>query len=96
VQFGSSNFQPPDLFFQGPAALNVSRRRSPVQSVNAEPKTNDSIVPCAATVFADDVVDKAVKVEDIEKLALDLQKASPLEIIEEGNLATGRVEEELF
>lgn len=83
VQFSSSNYQPSDRSFPSPAALNLSRRRSAaVKALNAEPKRNDSIVPSAATMFAPDVVHKAVEVEDIEKLAKDLENASPLEIMD--------------
>ncbi|KAJ9566175.1 hypothetical protein OSB04_002141 [Centaurea solstitialis] len=80
LQLSSSNFQPLD---RSPAALNLSLNRSAaVKRLNAEPKRNDSIVPSAATTFAPDVVDKAVEVEDIEKLAKNLENASPLEIMD--------------
>lgn len=83
VHFSSSNFQPSDRSFSSPTALNLSRKRSAaVKALNAEPKRNDSIVPSAATVFAPDVVDKAVEIEDLETLAQDLEKASPLEIMD--------------
>ncbi|MFS7934011.1 putative adenylyl-sulfate reductase (thioredoxin) [Helianthus anomalus] len=83
IQFSSSNLQTLDRSFPSPAALNLSRKRSEtVKALNAEPKRNDSIVPSAATVFAPDVVDKSIEVEDIEKLAQDLEKASPLEIMD--------------
>ncbi|KAM0021757.1 putative adenylyl-sulfate reductase (thioredoxin) [Helianthus debilis subsp. tardiflorus] len=83
IQFSASNFQTLDRSFPSPAALNLSRKRSEaVKALNAEPKRKDSIVPSAATVFAPDVVEKAIEVEDIEKLAQDLEKASPLEIMD--------------
>ncbi|KAJ0921030.1 putative adenylyl-sulfate reductase (thioredoxin) [Helianthus annuus] len=83
IQFSASNLQTLDRSFPSPAALNLSRKRSEaVKALNAEPKRNDSIVPSAATVFAPDVVEKAIEVEDIEKLAQDLEKASPLEIMD--------------
>ncbi|KVI09409.1 5'-adenylylsulfate reductase 1, chloroplastic-like [Cynara cardunculus var. scolymus] len=82
VQFSSSNFQPSDRFNSSPAALSLSLKRSiAVKPLNAEPKRNDSIVPSAATIFAPDV-EKAVGIEDIEKLAKNLEKASPLEIMD--------------
>ncbi|CAN4083783.1 unnamed protein product [Withania somnifera] len=61
-------------------ALN-SRRRSTVKPLNAKPKRNDSIVLSAATIVAPDVAEK-VEVKDIEKLAKELQNASPLEIMD--------------
>ncbi|KAI3800278.1 hypothetical protein L1987_28365 [Smallanthus sonchifolius] len=79
LQFSSSNFQPSDRSFPSPASL---KRSVTVKALNNEPKRNDSIVPSASTMFAPDVVDKAIEVEDIEKLAQDLEKASPLEIMD--------------
>jgi adenylyl-sulfate reductase (glutathione) len=52
-----------------------------VKPLYAEPKRNDSIVPSAATIVAPEVVEK-VEVEDIEKLAKELENASPLEIMD--------------
>lgn len=65
------------------ASLNVSRRRSAaVKPLNvAEPKRNNSIVPSAATIVAPEVGDK-VEEEDYEKLAKELENASPLEIMD--------------
>ncbi|KAG6639026.1 5'-adenylylsulfate reductase 3, chloroplastic-like [Carya illinoinensis] len=62
-------------------AVNFSQRRCSVKPVNAEPKRNDSIVPLAATIAAAEVVEK-VEVEDYERLAKELEDASPLEIID--------------
>ncbi|XP_062088329.1 5'-adenylylsulfate reductase 3, chloroplastic-like [Humulus lupulus] len=65
------------------SALNLSQRKSAVKPINAEPKRNDSIVPSAATVSAPELVDKErVEIEDFEKLAKDLENASPLEIMD--------------
>ncbi|KAH0718136.1 hypothetical protein KY290_014725 [Solanum tuberosum] len=58
-----------------------SRRRSAVKPLNAEPKRNDSIVPSAATIVAPEVGEN-VEAEDIEKLAKELQNASPLEVMD--------------
>ncbi|XP_076910066.1 5'-adenylylsulfate reductase 1, chloroplastic-like [Bidens hawaiensis] len=81
VLFSNGGFQPSDRVF--PVGLSLTRKRSAaVTAVNAEPKRSDSIVPSAATVFAPDVVDKTAEVEDIEKLAKDLENASPLEIMD--------------
>ncbi|XP_071707247.1 5'-adenylylsulfate reductase 1, chloroplastic-like [Rutidosis leptorrhynchoides] len=61
----------------------VSRKRAAaVKPLNAEPRRNDSFVPSAATTFAPDVVEKSVEVEDFEKLAKNLENASPLEIMD--------------
>ncbi|KAK4421344.1 5'-adenylylsulfate reductase 1, chloroplastic [Sesamum alatum] len=79
AQFGA--FQPFDRPHVPPAAVGFSRRRCAVKALNAEPKRNDSIVPSAATLFAPEVVEK-VEVEDYEKLAEELQNASPLEIMD--------------
>ncbi|WOG89984.1 hypothetical protein DCAR_0209225 [Daucus carota subsp. sativus] len=66
--------------------LNVSRKRSScVKALNAEPKRNDSIVASAATLLASEVVQKVeaeVEAEDYEKLALELENASPLKIMD--------------
>ncbi|XP_022877985.1 5'-adenylylsulfate reductase 3, chloroplastic-like isoform X2 [Olea europaea var. sylvestris] len=77
--FGS--FQTLDKPHLPSAAVNFSRRHSSVKPLNAEPKRNDSIVPSAATIIAREAVEK-VEVEDYEKLAKDLQNASPLEIMD--------------
>ncbi|KAL0328772.1 UNVERIFIED_CONTAM: 5'-adenylylsulfate reductase 1, chloroplastic [Sesamum calycinum] len=79
AQFGA--FQPFDRPHLPPQAVGFSRRRCAVKALNAEPKRNDSIVPSAATLFAPEVVEK-VEVEDYEKLAEELQNASPLEIMD--------------
>nr|XP_043623384.1 5'-adenylylsulfate reductase 3, chloroplastic-like [Erigeron canadensis] len=78
VQLSSSKFQPSDRL--STTDLNISRKRS--VSVKAESRRNDSIVPSAATTFAPDVVEKSIEVEDFEKLAKDLENASPLEIMD--------------
>lgn len=57
-----------------------TRRRS---SVFAELKRNESIVPSAATtIVVPEVEENVEKVEDYEKLAKDLENASPLEIMD--------------
>uniref|UniRef100_A0A3Q7F545 adenylyl-sulfate reductase (glutathione) n=1 Tax=Solanum lycopersicum TaxID=4081 RepID=A0A3Q7F545_SOLLC len=58
-----------------------SRRRSAVKPLYAEPKRNDSIVPSAATIVAPEV-GESVEAEDFEKLAKELQNASPLEVMD--------------
>ncbi|KAL3624987.1 aspartic proteinase precursor [Castilleja foliolosa] len=79
-QFGA--FQPLDRPYLPSTAVSFSRRRCAVMPLNsAEPKRSDSIVPSAATVFAPEVVEK-VETEDFEKLAEELQNASPLEIMD--------------
>ncbi|XP_060191679.1 5'-adenylylsulfate reductase 1, chloroplastic-like [Lycium barbarum] len=73
-------FQPLDRAQILSTALN-SRRRLAMKPLNAEPKRNDSIVPSAATIMAPEVIEKADE-EDFEKLAKELQNASPLEIMD--------------
>lgn len=73
-------FQPLDRPQLLSTALN-SRRRSAVKPLNAEPKRNDLIVPSAATIAAPEVGEK-VEAEDFEKLAKELQNASPFEIMD--------------
>ncbi|KAK6283547.1 hypothetical protein POUND7_002499 [Theobroma cacao] len=63
------------------ATVNLSQKRCAVRPVNAEPKRNDSVVPSAATIVAPEVSEK-VEVEDYELLAKELDKASPLEIMD--------------
>lgn len=48
----------------------------------AEPKRNESIVPAAATFVAPEVAEKVTEAENFEKLAKDLENASPLEIMD--------------
>ncbi|KAM3250128.1 5'-adenylylsulfate reductase 3, chloroplastic [Capsicum chacoense] len=62
--------------------LNFSSRRCAVKPLYAEPKRNESIVPSAATIVAPEVAVKVVEAEDFEKLAKDLENASPLEIMD--------------
>lgn len=64
-----------------PAALSLSQRRCAVKPVNAESKRNDSIVPLAATIAEPEVAEK-IEVEDYEQLAKELEKSSPLEIMD--------------
>lgn len=73
-------FQPLDRPQLLSTVLN-SRRRSAVKPLNADPKRNDSIVPSAATIVAPEVGEK-VEAEDFEKLAKELQNASPFEIMD--------------
>lgn len=79
AQFGS--FQPLDRPHTLLPSGNVSRRRLAVKPINAEPKRNESIVPSAATMVAPEIEEK-VDVEDYEKLANELENASPLEIMD--------------
>ncbi|KAL0442945.1 UNVERIFIED_CONTAM: 5'-adenylylsulfate reductase 1, chloroplastic [Sesamum latifolium] len=79
AQFGG--FQSLDRSHLPSSAVNFSRRRCVVKPLNAEPKRNDSIVPSAATLFAPEMVEK-VEEEDHEKLAKELENASPLEIMD--------------
>ncbi|KAG8385750.1 hypothetical protein BUALT_Bualt03G0077800 [Buddleja alternifolia] len=74
-------FQPLDRPHLPSKTVIFSRRRCAVKPLNAEPRRNDSIVPLAATVSAPEVVDK-VEVEDYEKLAKELENASPLQIMD--------------
>ncbi|KAM6585710.1 hypothetical protein CsatB_012712 [Cannabis sativa] len=64
------------------SSLNLSQRKSAVKPINAEPRRNDSIVPSAATVSAPEVHKERIETEDFEKLAKDLENASPLEIMD--------------
>ncbi|KAK3021718.1 hypothetical protein RJ639_046064 [Escallonia herrerae] len=75
------NFQPLDRRDLSSTGVNVSRRRGKVRPLHAEPKKNNSMVPAAATIVAPEVVEK-VEVEDYERLAKDLENASPLEVID--------------
>ncbi|XP_060175734.1 5'-adenylylsulfate reductase 3, chloroplastic-like [Lycium barbarum] len=62
--------------------LNFSTRRCAVKALYAEPKRNESMVPSAASIVAPEVEEKVVEAEDYEKLAKDLENASPLEIMD--------------
>ncbi|XP_074327152.1 5'-adenylylsulfate reductase 3, chloroplastic-like [Apium graveolens] len=81
VQLGS--YQPLDRTHSS-TVLNLSRKRlSSIMALNAEPKRNDSVVASAAASLASEVVEKVeVEVEDYEKLARELENASPLEIMD--------------
>ncbi|KAG8365396.1 hypothetical protein BUALT_Bualt18G0100300 [Buddleja alternifolia] len=79
ANFGA--FQPLDRPHLPSTAVSFSRRRCAVKALNAEPRRNDTIVPAAATLFAPEVVEK-VEVEDYDKLAENLENASPLEIMD--------------
>ncbi|KAK6917282.1 Thioredoxin domain [Dillenia turbinata] len=66
-------------------AVNYSRRRSTIRAVNAEqPKSSDNVVPLAATNLASpEIVEKLEVIEeDYERLAKELENASPLEIMD--------------
>ncbi|XP_050212827.1 5'-adenylylsulfate reductase 3, chloroplastic-like [Mercurialis annua] len=63
-------------------AVNVSSRRLTVKPVNAEPKRNHAIGALSATIAEPEVAEKAVEVEDFEQLAKELEKSSPLEIMD--------------
>ncbi|XP_009613050.1 5'-adenylylsulfate reductase 3, chloroplastic-like [Nicotiana tomentosiformis] len=64
-------------------ALNFSQRRCLVKPLNAEPKRNESIVPSATTIAAPlPEVEEKVEAADYEKLAKELENASPLEIMD--------------
>ncbi|WOG85331.1 hypothetical protein DCAR_0104519 [Daucus carota subsp. sativus] len=76
-------YQPLDRAHSLSTVLNVSRKRVVVKALNAEPKRSESVVVSAATVVAPEVVEKVeVEVEDYEKLAKELENASPLEIMD--------------
>ncbi|KAI9127669.1 hypothetical protein K1719_000662 [Acacia pycnantha] len=60
--------------------LILSQRLCSLNSINAEPPRKDSVVPLAASTVAHEVSEK--EEEDYEKLAGELSKASPLEIID--------------
>ncbi|KAI4298706.1 hypothetical protein L6164_032232 [Bauhinia variegata] len=62
------------------AVLNLSQKRNLVKPINAEPSGKDSVVPRAATIVAPEVAEK--EEEDYEQLAVDLENASPLEIMD--------------
>ncbi|KAK9092043.1 hypothetical protein Syun_026954 [Stephania yunnanensis] len=83
-QIGS--FRPLDRPLVPSTATTSSRRRCSVKPVFAEPKRNESTVPLAAasTVIssASEVVEKVEIDEDYEKLAKELENASPLEIMD--------------
>ncbi|XP_015066165.1 5'-adenylylsulfate reductase 3, chloroplastic-like [Solanum pennellii] len=74
-------FQPLDRPQLLSSTVLNSRRRSAVKPLYAEPKRNDSIVPSAATIVAPEV-GESVEAEDFEKLAKELQNASPLEVMD--------------
>ncbi|KAL1567753.1 aspartic proteinase precursor [Salvia divinorum] len=81
AQFGA--FQPLDRSHHSPSSVKLSRRRcAAVKPLHSDPKRSDSIVPSAATVVAPEVVENAGGEEDFEKLAAELQNASPLEIMD--------------
>ncbi|KAL0305941.1 UNVERIFIED_CONTAM: 5'-adenylylsulfate reductase 1, chloroplastic [Sesamum radiatum] len=80
AQFGG--FQSFDRSHLPSSAVNFSRRRCVVKPLNAEPKRNDSIIPSAATLFAPAEMVEKVEEEDFEKLAKELENASPLEIMD--------------
>ncbi|XAR65658.1 Adenylyl-sulfate reductase (thioredoxin) [Bertholletia excelsa] len=73
--------QPLDRPYPQRTVVNHSRRRCCVKPLNAEPKRNDSIVPLAATVASPEAAEKA-EVENYERLAKELENASPLEIMD--------------
>ncbi|KAL1334596.1 hypothetical protein HN51_063543 [Arachis hypogaea] len=60
--------------------LNLSQKQRLLKPLNAEPNRNDSIVPLAATIVASEVTH--TEEEDYERLAFDLENASPLEIMD--------------
>ena len=64
-----------------PSRLLVPQRRLLVKPVCAEPKTNDAVVPLAANSVAPEV-ENTTETEDYEKLAIELQNASPIEIMD--------------
>ncbi|KAK2992480.1 hypothetical protein RJ640_005627 [Escallonia rubra] len=76
------NFQPLDRRDLSSTGVNVSRRRGEVRPLHAEPKKNNSMVPAAATIVAPEVEAEKVEVEDYERLAKNLENASPLEVID--------------
>ncbi|OVA07814.1 Phosphoadenosine phosphosulfate reductase [Macleaya cordata] len=79
-QIGS--FRPLDRPLNPSIATNSSRRRCLVKPVFAESKRRESIVPLAASTVIAPVVTEKVETEDYEKLAKELENASPLEIMD--------------
>ncbi|KAL7186569.1 hypothetical protein ACSBR2_028326 [Camellia fascicularis] len=67
--------------FQSTTIDGHRRQRGPVRPVRAETKRSDSAIPSAGTMDAAEVGDK-IGPEDFEKLAKELESASPLEILD--------------
>ncbi|CAL5402759.1 unnamed protein product [Camellia sinensis] len=67
--------------FQSTTIDGHRRRRGSVRPVSAETKRSDSAIPSAGTMDAAEVGDKTGP-EDFEKLAKELESASPLEIMD--------------
>ncbi|XP_051133740.1 5'-adenylylsulfate reductase 3, chloroplastic-like [Andrographis paniculata] len=80
AQFGG--FQPLERPISPSTVVIFSRRRCAVKALNAEPKRSDSIVPSAATLFAPEVAEKSEVEEDYGNLAVELENASPLQIMD--------------
>ncbi|OVA03389.1 Phosphoadenosine phosphosulfate reductase [Macleaya cordata] len=79
------SFRPLDRSFEASITSNSTRIRCSITPVLAESKRSDSIVPLAATMVAPEVVEKEkgqVETEDYEKLARELENASPLEVMD--------------
>ncbi|XP_047330449.1 5'-adenylylsulfate reductase 1, chloroplastic-like [Impatiens glandulifera] len=70
-------------FIHQSPSISYSRRRSSVEPLRSQ-KRNDSIVPLAATMVAPVVLEKVLRndVEDCDKLAMELNNSSPLQIMD--------------
>ncbi|KAL6330582.1 hypothetical protein AAG906_040513 [Vitis piasezkii] len=66
------------------ASSNVIHGQSWMKPISADPKRSHTMIPFAATVAAPEVLGKGESevVEDYDKLAKDLESASPLEIMD--------------
>lgn len=77
-----TSFRPSDrVVFQSAAGNSHHWQRWPVKMVSAEIKRCDSVVPLASTTGTFDVNDKT-EAEDYEKMAKELENASPLQIMD--------------
>ncbi|KAE9458253.1 hypothetical protein C3L33_09845, partial [Rhododendron williamsianum] len=77
-----SSFQPLNRVSVQSAVGNIHRQQKwPVKMVSAEVKRSDSVVTLASTVGTSEVNDKR-ETEDYEKMAKELENASPLQIID--------------
>ncbi|OWM88776.1 5'-adenylylsulfate reductase 1, chloroplastic-like [Punica granatum] len=77
-----SPFRLSDQKLVSSVTISTSRRLSFVKPVCAEPKRSDSVIPLATATAAAPEVEEKTDTEDYEKLAKDLENASPLEIMD--------------
>ncbi|XP_075495535.1 5'-adenylylsulfate reductase 3, chloroplastic-like [Primulina tabacum] len=75
------SFQPSETPHVQSNAVKFSRRSRTVKPLNAEPARNDLIVSSAAKLSARETGEEVVKI-DYEKLAMELENASPSEIMD--------------